>query len=417
MSRRSGVHTTAILALFTASLAGVPVCSHAAPADVRVKFLTYNVQSPGWNRGRRAQVVGVIETESPDVLGLHEATPGINGAELMEDLERDYEAHHAETRDPIYLRRDRSFELVDEGVEALPRCPNQRSSSVLTWVKVETPEGVRFDFYNTHFCVTRVPGIGEAGPAGNQRQAVATMEFMHANTAMGTVHLLAGDLNAGRNTPTIRYLLEGGSLEIGGARFENPIELDDTWELASANAGGVKPGTGARGGPTVLDWIMVTPVGDIPIDDVPIDDIPVDDIPVFNIDVIDARVIRFEIPPGEEGNFSDHLPVTATLQFSSPPIESTPRFKRGDCDGDGAFNLSDAIFLFSHLFQGGAVPTCLAACETNGDGVLVLADGIFFLSHLFRGGAAPPDPYPECERSSAPSDLDLGCAREPLDCP
>ncbi len=109
--------------------------------------MTYNVQAPGWNQNRRAQVVGTIDAERPDVLGLHEARANGNGAELMADLEDNYEPHFTSTGDPIYLRRDRSFAVVEEGVEALPICPGIGGAAVLTWVKIETPEGKRFAFF------------------------------------------------------------------------------------------------------------------------------------------------------------------------------------------------------------------------------------------------------------------------------
>ena len=54
----------------------------AIPQPVRpaeVKLMTYNVESPGWNQQRLAQVVETIDTEAPDVLGLHEASPFRNG--------------------------------------------------------------------------------------------------------------------------------------------------------------------------------------------------------------------------------------------------------------------------------------------------------------------------------------------------
>ena len=256
--------------------------------------MTYNVQAPGWNQTRRAQGVGTIDAERPDVLGLHEARANGNGAELMTDLEDDYEPHFTNTGDPIYLRRDRSFAVVEEGVEALPICPGIGGAAVLTWVKIETPEGKRFTFYNTHFCVSQLPGGGQVSPEGNRMQAIATAEFMNVNTEPGTVHLLAGDLNAGQTSPTMLYLLEGQPLELNGVQFGNPVELDDTWELAPGNAGQTHPGTGAGGGFTVLDWILADPF----------------------VNVVDAEVLQFDIPPGEEANYSDHLPVTATLQLS-----------------------------------------------------------------------------------------------------
>ena len=127
---------------------------------------------------------------------------------------------------------------------------------MLTWVKIETPEGKRFTFYNTHFCVSQLPGGGQVSPEGNQMQAIATAEFMNVNTEPGTVHLLVGDLNAGQTSPTMLYLLEGQPLELNGVRFGNPVELDDTWELAPSNPDQTHPGTGAGGGFTVLDWIL-----------------------------------------------------------------------------------------------------------------------------------------------------------------
>ena len=72
------------------------------------------------------------------------------------------------------------------------------------------------------------------------------------------------------------------------------------------------------------------------------------------------------------------------------------RFVRGDCNTSlGRVDLSDAVFGFSYLFLGGAVPGCLDACDANDDGILNLSDGIYTLSFLFGGGTALPGPFPE----------------------
>ncbi len=111
------------------------------------------------------------------------------GADLLVDLVGDYEPLFADTRDPIYLRRDRSFTILDGNVEALPVCEGiPGGNSMLSWVELETPEGVRFTFYSTHFCVSFAPG-GPSSPEGNQRQAIAAAEFMSTNTEPGNVHL------------------------------------------------------------------------------------------------------------------------------------------------------------------------------------------------------------------------------------
>ena len=265
----------------------------AAPVSVRAKFMTYNVQSPGWNQNRRTQVVGTSLDQQPDVLGLHEASSFRNGADLMADLAEAFEPHMTETSDPIYLRRERGIRVLEEGIETLPACSGVLGgAALLTWMKLETPEGARFDFYNVHLCVSQTPS-GEGDPEGNQRQAVAVADFISVNSDPETTSLLAGDLNATQDSATILYLLRGEPLTVDGAVFVSPVELEDTWQLAPANSGLERPGTTASGGQSALDWILMNPL----------------------VEVVEAQVIRFDIAAGEESFFSDHLPVVATLEF------------------------------------------------------------------------------------------------------
>ena len=68
----------------------------------------------------------------------------------------------------------------------------------------------------------------------------------------------------------------------------------------------------------------------------------------------------------------------------------------GDCNQDGALDLSDVVCLLGHLFQGN--PSSLP-CSTedatktlldcNGDGSIDLSDAIFKLTFLFQGGLPP----------------------------
>ena len=83
-------------------------------------------------------------------------------------------------------------------------------------------------------------------------------------------------------------------------------------------------------------------------------------------------------------------------------------FIRGDANDDSMVNLTDAIFILSHLFMGGQGPSCLAAADSTGNRSLDLSDSVFLLNFLFNGGDAPPAPFPECGPYEARDD-DLPC--------
>lgn len=65
-------------------------------------------------------------------------------------------------------------------------------------------------------------------------------------------------------------------------------------------------------------------------------------------------------------------------------------FIRGDVNGDGRLNVTDAVFLTSYLFDSGTAPPCLDAADVNDDGSLSVTDVIFLLR--FLGGSPPPPP-------------------------
>jgi len=85
-------------------------------------------------------------------------------------------------------------------------------------------------------------------------------------------------------------------------------------------------------------------------------------------------------------------------------------FTRGDCNGDGDRDISDAIFSLDHLFAGGPAPDCNEACNSNNSDSHDIADAIHLLGFLFQGSASPEQPFPFCD-----VDLEwresLGCER------
>ncbi|MBI4605364.1 MAG: PKD domain-containing protein, partial [Planctomycetes bacterium] len=93
--------------------------------------------------------------------------------------------------------------------------------------------------------------------------------------------------------------------------------------------------------------------------------------------------------------------------------ELTPNvFRRGDANGDGRFDLSDAVRTLEVLFAGRGTLDCEDAADANDDGAVNVSDPIFSLSHLFTGGEAPP--FPGAVACGSDLRLDgLGCANAP----
>src|SRR5262249_55513095 len=86
-------------------------------------------------------------------------------------------------------------------------------------------------------------------------------------------------------------------------------------------------------------------------------------------------------------------PLECSVEVKPPP--PGPRFRRGDSDGSGAVDLTDAVITLGFLFLGQAAPACPDAADADDSGKLELTDAVFALGFLFLGGTAPPDPGPD----------------------
>ena len=72
-----------------------------------------------------------------------------------------------------------------------------------------------------------------------------------------------------------------------------------------------------------------------------------------------------------------------------------PVFTRGDCNGDGGFDISDPITLLEGVFSGGTI-LCFDSCDVNDDGTVQLDDGLYMLNYQFQMGSPPLAPFPNC---------------------
>jgi hypothetical protein len=97
--------------------------------------------------------------------------------------------------------------------------------------------------------------------------------------------------------------------------------------------------------------------------------------------------------------------ITYELTVEAAGVEA---FRRGDADGNGSMNVTDAVVILGRLFQGQDPLPCDDAADGNDDGGLNITDAVHILEHLFRSGPAPPSP--------GPSDCGVDPTEDSLDC-
>ena len=118
----------------------------------------------------------------------------------------------------------------------------------------------------------------------------------------------------------------------------------------------------------------------------------------------------------------DGAPDFAFSEFSTPYFSDEPArgsvhvlfglpprvpFVRGDANGDGSIDITDAIFTLGFLFLGGGAPPCEDAADADDRGTLEITDAVYLLNFLFSGGPEPPPPH--LALGEDPTEDTLGC--------
>jgi len=83
-------------------------------------------------------------------------------------------------------------------------------------------------------------------------------------------------------------------------------------------------------------------------------------------------------------------------------------FIRGDANGSGKVDLSDAITILDLLFLSDDFPECARAQDVNRDRAVDISDPITLMAFLFLSGPALPAPYPDCGHDLEPDELGCG---------
>ncbi len=99
------------------------------------------------------------------------------------------------------------------------------------------------------------------------------------------------------------------------------------------------------------------------------------------------------IPPGE---------YVYIFRAFNGAIEAPPtpfflhqrKFRRGDVNGNGSFNIGDVVVILDHLFiSANSVAQCPDLADINDNGIVNIADVVALLQYLFAGANQPPSPF------------------------
>jgi hypothetical protein len=102
-------------------------------------------------------------------------------------------------------------------------------------------------------------------------------------------------------------------------------------------------------------------------------------------------------------------------EFALSPSDLRQRFRRGDTNGDGLVDVSDAVAALAALFTGEGAILCADAADANDDGTVDITDPLVILSYNFVGDAGIPVPGPSACGEDPTAD-EIGCAAYQADC-
>jgi plastocyanin len=103
--------------------------------------------------------------------------------------------------------------------------------------------------------------------------------------------------------------------------------------------------------------------------------------------------VAFTLADGP-GPFPYHCAIHALTMLDTVFVNGPPPCTTcGDANGDGAVDISDVVFLISHIFSGGVAPgDCnytKGKGDANGDGGVDISDAVYLISRIFSGGLPP----------------------------
>ncbi|GEM_PF-5004904 len=122
-----------------------------------------------------------------------------------------------------------------------------------------------------------------------------------------------------------------------------------------------------------------------------------------------AIAAGIEVSPNEATSSTHFDRNSSPAAHGSSAMED---FLCGDANGDGVWNISDAVYLVAYIFSHGPAPDLYAAGDGNCDQTVNISDAVYLVAYIFAAG---PAPCADCLGAPAGTLLGIGnCKGNPM---
>ena len=257
-----------------------------------ITLMSYNVGSNNWSITKDS-VITRITANDPDIFCAIEAgqskRPFIESELTNYRMIETFGTSPSNSDSHIFLRKN-MFDVVDSGFVQMETYVGYTGMGrYINWARLEeTSSGNQFLVYASHF-VANVGANADSAVIAQYRHADGMIQLLSQHTSLNIPMITVGDFNASVASDVMQFLLEQTPITYNSTTITNPIELDDSWDIA--NPGIPKPPT-VSSGQSKIDWIVVSVDTDV------------------TLAIIDDQGVNGNgIPP------SDHLPLMIGFDF------------------------------------------------------------------------------------------------------
>ncbi len=309
-----------------------------------ISLMSYNIGSSNWAITKDS-VIGRVLDNDPDVFCAIEAgpmnRPFVETSLTEYRLIKTFGDSPNLTESHIFIRNDK-FIVIDSGYAEMETYVGYGGMGrYVNWAQLQDNiTGLEFIVYASHY-VSTMGGGADSAYVAQSRHSDGMIQLMNEHIGLDIPQITVGDFNASVLTDIMKFLLDQTPITYYDITINNPIVLDDSWEIA--NPGMTKPATTSTGS-SAIDWILTTT--NTHVTSAIIDDQGVNDDDLYPSDHLPLQ-ITFELTDG--ATINEELYTSNLITYPNPFVNSV-RFK---------FNteIDDPVHLEIHSIDGQLVYT------------------------------------------------------------